>query len=187
LTGRTRAELLADLPRQLRLVASEFDAFDIHLLAAGELPMRASGRSKVAAADTVMLAVWGNFVQRTVGQSRRRRARGSMPPGALRRWAAVVDDVGGLHNACELAGEHEEVGERSLELRGWGVGQCHFTDGVTRDCDWGVNDWMSLSRASSRSRSLASAERPRMCLAGDENGNILLGIRTGSRARTCSP
>ena len=34
LTGRTRAELLADLPQQLRLVASEFDAFDVHLVAA---------------------------------------------------------------------------------------------------------------------------------------------------------
>ncbi len=34
LTGRRHEELLADLPQQLRLVASEFDAFDIHLLAA---------------------------------------------------------------------------------------------------------------------------------------------------------
>lgn len=34
LTGRTHEQLLADLPRQFRLVASEFDAFDIHLLAA---------------------------------------------------------------------------------------------------------------------------------------------------------
>jgi len=34
LTGRTHAELLADLPQQLRLVASEFDAFDVHLVAA---------------------------------------------------------------------------------------------------------------------------------------------------------
>jgi hypothetical protein len=34
LTGRTHAELLADLPQQLRVVASEFDAFDVHLVAA---------------------------------------------------------------------------------------------------------------------------------------------------------
>jgi hypothetical protein len=34
LTGRTHTELLADLPQQLRLVASEFDAFDVHLVAA---------------------------------------------------------------------------------------------------------------------------------------------------------
>ncbi len=34
LTGRSREQLLADLPAQLRLIASEFDAFDIHLLAA---------------------------------------------------------------------------------------------------------------------------------------------------------
>jgi hypothetical protein len=33
LTGRSREQLLADLPAQLRLIASEFDAFDIHLLA----------------------------------------------------------------------------------------------------------------------------------------------------------
>jgi hypothetical protein len=34
LTGHTRQKLLADLPDQLRLIASEFDAFDVHLLAA---------------------------------------------------------------------------------------------------------------------------------------------------------
>lgn len=33
LTGRSRVQLLADLPRQLRLIVSEFDAFDMHLLA----------------------------------------------------------------------------------------------------------------------------------------------------------
>jgi hypothetical protein len=34
LTGRTCEVLLYDLPRQLRLVAGEFDAYDIHLVAA---------------------------------------------------------------------------------------------------------------------------------------------------------
>jgi hypothetical protein len=34
LTGRTYTELLKGLPEQLRLVASEFDAFDVHLVAA---------------------------------------------------------------------------------------------------------------------------------------------------------
>lgn len=34
LTGRRHEQLLADLPQQLRLIATEFDAFDIHLLAA---------------------------------------------------------------------------------------------------------------------------------------------------------
>jgi hypothetical protein len=34
LTGRTRKDLLDSLPRQLRLIAGEFDAYDIHLVAA---------------------------------------------------------------------------------------------------------------------------------------------------------
>jgi len=34
LTGRTRDELLVGLPEQLRLVAGEFDAYDVHLAAA---------------------------------------------------------------------------------------------------------------------------------------------------------
>jgi predicted nucleic acid-binding protein len=34
LTGRTREDLLADLPSQLRVVAGEFDAYDVHLVAA---------------------------------------------------------------------------------------------------------------------------------------------------------
>ena len=34
LTGRTRDDLLADLPEQLRVVVGEFDAFDVHLVAA---------------------------------------------------------------------------------------------------------------------------------------------------------
>jgi hypothetical protein len=34
LTGRTREDLLDGLPRQLRLVAGEFDVYDIHLVAA---------------------------------------------------------------------------------------------------------------------------------------------------------
>ncbi|HEV3071465.1 MAG TPA: hypothetical protein VGY76_08585 [Solirubrobacteraceae bacterium] len=31
MTGRTREDLLDGLPRQLRLIAGEFDAYDIHL------------------------------------------------------------------------------------------------------------------------------------------------------------
>jgi hypothetical protein len=34
LTGRTREDLLADLPSQLRVVAGEFDAYYVHLVAA---------------------------------------------------------------------------------------------------------------------------------------------------------
>ena len=34
LTGKTRADLLADLPTQLRVVSGEFDAYDVHLVAA---------------------------------------------------------------------------------------------------------------------------------------------------------
>jgi hypothetical protein len=34
LTGRTREELLEDLPEQLRVVSGEFDALDVHLVAA---------------------------------------------------------------------------------------------------------------------------------------------------------
>jgi hypothetical protein len=34
LTGRTREDLLDDLPYQLRLLAGEFDAYDVHLVAA---------------------------------------------------------------------------------------------------------------------------------------------------------
>jgi hypothetical protein len=34
LTGRTRDELLVGLSEQLRLVAGEFDAYDLHLVAA---------------------------------------------------------------------------------------------------------------------------------------------------------
>ncbi|HET8536595.1 MAG TPA: hypothetical protein VFL73_05390, partial [Solirubrobacteraceae bacterium] len=34
LTGRTREELLDDLPEQLRVVSGEFDALDVHLVAA---------------------------------------------------------------------------------------------------------------------------------------------------------
>jgi len=34
LTGRTRDELLAGLAEQLRLMAGEFDAYDVHLVAA---------------------------------------------------------------------------------------------------------------------------------------------------------
>jgi hypothetical protein len=34
LTGRTRAKLLKDLPEQLRVVVGEFDAHDVHLVAA---------------------------------------------------------------------------------------------------------------------------------------------------------
>ena len=34
LTGRHRGELLEDLPRQLRVVVGEFDAYDVHLVAA---------------------------------------------------------------------------------------------------------------------------------------------------------
>jgi hypothetical protein len=33
LTGRTREDLLDDLPQQLRVVAGEFDAYDVHLVA----------------------------------------------------------------------------------------------------------------------------------------------------------
>ena len=34
LTGRTRDELLSGLSEQLRLMAGEFDAYDLHLVAA---------------------------------------------------------------------------------------------------------------------------------------------------------
>jgi hypothetical protein len=34
LIGRTREDLLADLPEQLRVVSGEFDVFDVHLVAA---------------------------------------------------------------------------------------------------------------------------------------------------------
>ena len=34
LTGRTREDLLDGLPQQLRLLAGEFDAYDVHLVAA---------------------------------------------------------------------------------------------------------------------------------------------------------
>jgi hypothetical protein len=34
LTGRTREDLLDGLPQQLRLIAGEFDAYDLHLVAA---------------------------------------------------------------------------------------------------------------------------------------------------------
>lgn len=34
LTGRTRDDLLEDLPEQLRLISGEFDAYDAHLVAA---------------------------------------------------------------------------------------------------------------------------------------------------------
>jgi hypothetical protein len=34
LTGRTREDLLDSLPQQLRLIAGEFDAYDVHLVAA---------------------------------------------------------------------------------------------------------------------------------------------------------
>ncbi len=34
LTGRTREDLLDGLPRQSRLIAGEFDAYDVHLVAA---------------------------------------------------------------------------------------------------------------------------------------------------------
>lgn len=34
LTGRTREDMVDGLPRQLRLIAGEFDVYDIHLVAA---------------------------------------------------------------------------------------------------------------------------------------------------------
>ena len=34
LTGRTREDLLAGLPQQLRVVSGEFDVYDVHLVAA---------------------------------------------------------------------------------------------------------------------------------------------------------
>jgi hypothetical protein len=51
LTGRTRAALLAGLPHQLRLVASEFDAFDVHLVAAAA----ARGADAICSADRAHL------------------------------------------------------------------------------------------------------------------------------------